>query len=77
MTVSTKPLKTRRQRREYRISTYWDDKTQAAPDEQARAAIHFDWLRTEISRLPEEQQPAAWQAAIEDLARIRREIAGR
>lgn len=77
MSVSTKPLKTRRQRREYRISNYWDDKTQAAPDEQARAAVQFDRLRTEISRLPEERRAAAWQAASEDLARIRREIAGR
>lgn len=75
--LSAKPLKTRKQRKAFRIKTYWASRIEAAPGEQGRASVRWDWLRTEISRLPEGRQEAAWRRVSRDLEAARVEIAGR
>lgn len=69
--------KTRRQRRTVRITTHWQDKIRSVAGERERALVRWDWLRTEISRLPGERREAAWSSISVALDRCRRQIAGR
>ncbi|WP_238783011.1 hypothetical protein [Streptomyces monomycini] len=69
--------KTRRQRRTVRIAAHWQYKIRSGAGERERALVRWDWLRTEVSRLPYERREAAWSTVSAALDRCRRQIAGR
>ncbi|WP_030375550.1 hypothetical protein [Streptomyces rimosus] len=68
--------KTRRQRRTVRITTHWQHKIRSVRGERGRALVRWDWLRTEISRLPEDRRDAAWSSVSAALDRCRQQIVG-
>ncbi|KOG53147.1 hypothetical protein ADK76_28965 [Streptomyces griseoflavus] len=69
--------KTRQQRRTIRVATHWQSKIKSARGERERALVRWDWLRTEISRLPGDRRNAAWNSVSAALDRCRRQIGGR